>query len=120
MAEIRPAFGYAAHDIRSRFSVLLLIILNGVCRSSFACAYIMAQHEFPWMFCWAGGIVFNLWQWVVLMHVKDVTNDIQWNLVFFVCVWLLPMVLLLSLDIYYDSFDSEIHSNKNCLALSTA
>ena len=57
--------------------------------------------------CFTGGLFFNVWQWVTTIYIKNLTNEMQSNFAFFVCVWLLPMILFLNLEVTWMLIDSK-------------
>ncbi len=59
----------------------------------------------------SGGLFLNMWQWVVIIYVHDLKNDMQSNFSFFVCVWLLPMLLFLNLDVEWTPMLGQNYDN---------
>jgi hypothetical protein len=44
------------------------------------------------------GLFINMWQWVWMVFSKHLNGEMETNFVFFTCVWLIPMMLILSMD----------------------
>jgi hypothetical protein len=45
------------------------------------------------------GLIFNLWQWISEIQVENDVKELQSNIGFFVCVWMIPILLSLSLEL---------------------
>ena len=40
-----------------------------------------------------------MWEWVTVLYVHNRANEMQSNFTFFICVWLLPMLLFLNMEV---------------------
>ena len=59
----------------------------------------------------AGGLLVNVWQWMVAITVENLGQEMQTNFEFFVSVWLIPMMLSLVLEFSWeDSLPSSYDS----------
>ncbi len=49
------------------------------------------------------GLLLNMSQWISEIKVENIGKELQSNFGFFVCVWMIPMLLSLSLELTWES-----------------
>jgi hypothetical protein len=62
------------------------------------------------------GVIYNMWQWIILEETEHKEQEMQTNILFFLCVWLMPMILLLTMDIRHSQLTSKV-ANISCTSL---
>ena len=46
----------------------------------------------------------NLWQWIVDIKVQNLGKTLETNFDFFICAWLIPLMLSLVLEISWEDY----------------
>jgi hypothetical protein len=59
----------------------------------------------------AAGLFINMWQWVLITHNEHRSDEMETNFVFFICVWLIPMLLFLSMDCSWEVFGKKCETS---------